>query len=172
MQTAREAGGKPLLASKPLLFKLLEILTRDFYRPTPVGSLVAELYPDEYFNPITSPQKAYKAVIRLRDWFQKNNIPLDVVVEIENYQLIATGPYSIRVNLESTTLAPAKKSSELEVLSQHMERRPFTTADAARVLKMSPRTAQRFLEKVLYERKITKTASGRSTRYRFLESFK
>lgn len=169
MQTAGEVGGKPLLASKPLLFKLFEILSRDFYRPTPVGSLVSELYPNEYFNPVTSPQKCYKAVIRLREWLQESQIPLEITVENENYQLLATGPYSIRVFAEPAKSSPAKKSSELQILFQYRQYRPFTAAEAAAELKMSARTAQRFLEKTLADKKIVKTAQGRSTRYRFVK---
>ena len=41
--------------------------------------------------------------------------------------------------------------------------------DAADILKMTSRTVQRFLEKLVTDRKIVKTAHGRSTRYRFLK---
>lgn len=167
MRSACEEGGEAQLTSKPLLYKLLDVLTRDLFRPLALGSLVAEIYPDEYFNPVTSPQKAYQAIVRLRDWFQENNIPLDVVVEGDNYQLIATAPFFIRLWVDTNKVAPEKKSSELEQLAQIMQDQIFTSADAARELQISPRSAQRILEKALANRRLLKTAAGRSTRYRF-----
>ncbi len=170
MRTAGEEGGEALLTSKPLLYKLLETLSRDFFRPLPLGSLISELYPDEYFNPVTSPQKAYQAVVRLRDWFRESDIPLDVVVDGESYQLKGLGDsYAIRLGDVIAKVVPIKNISEMEQLRVAFRDRPFTTNEVARELGIAPRSAQRFLEKALADRKIKKTASGRSTRYKFIE---
>jgi len=159
-----EQGGEKSLSQFPLLFRLLQILTEDLYRPAPIGSIASRLYPDEYFNPLSSPQKAHQVIFRLRQWLKENEIPLEISMLNENYQLDATGPYSIRV------LRGQKKISKNEALMERVKSqftgRPFNSQDMAKTLMLSPRSTQKFLSWAVKSKKILRLAAGRASRYR------
>ncbi len=159
-----EEGGQKALSPYPLLFNLLRVLTEDFYRPAPLGTLIDHLYPDEFFNPHSTPQKTYQIISRLRQWFKDESIPLDIVVDDKDYQLVALDTYSIRVVRSQS--AVSKNAALVERLKVQFGGNAFTSNDVASALSLAPRSAQRFLSWALENKKVSKLASGRSARYR------
>jgi hypothetical protein len=159
-----EIGGKAMLAQHPLLLNLLRLLCRDFYRPIPLGTLVSELYPDEYYNPVTSPEKAHRAVKRLRIWFKENDIPLTVTLKNNAFRLLATGPYIVSTTMKHELVG--KNEAYLERLKAHFGSQTFNAKSAAEILDVSINTALKFLRWSVEGKKILQLAGGRSTKYK------
>jgi hypothetical protein len=159
-----ETDGKKALNKTPLLFHLLQILTKDFYRPVHIGKLISQLYEGEKYNPASSPDKALQAIKRLRKWFLDHEIPLDIETSETTFKLIATGAYRIRLSFRKQTLT--KHSSTFERLLIHFEKQNFTAKDVSEQLEISLSMARSFLKWALEQNKIKTLALGRSARYR------
>ncbi len=153
------------LEDKPLLEKLFSLLCQDFYRPLALGSLVSKLYPDEYFNPDSSPQKAWQIVDRLRTWFHEQSLPLDIELNEETCRLISRESCQIPVQ----EIQDLQNSDERKFMQAalHFKDHPFGAKELSELLKISKRSAQNFCQLGLQSKKIIQTSAGRSTRYKF-----
>jgi len=153
------------LESKPLLENLFSLLCRDYYRPLAFGSLVSQLYPNEYFNPESSPQKAWQIIDRLRDWFKEQNLPLDIQIHEETCRLIALQPCQIPI--QEIQDLNASEDRQLIKLKSHFKDRPFGAQEVSDHLGISKRSAQKLCQTALQSKKIVQTSAGRTTRYKF-----
>jgi hypothetical protein len=157
------------LLESPLLNNLLKILTHDFYRPLSIGALIAQLYEGEYYNPISSTEKALQAVKRLRKWFSENKIPMDIEQIDTTFRLVSTEPYAIRLSYRQEEVS--KHSLILERLLTHYSNQIFTARELAAELEIPLTTAQSFLAWAIKSRKVKQLAAGRSARYRISSRF-
>lgn len=168
LSQGREEGKSESLLQQPLVHRLLCILCSDFVRPLSMGTLISELYPDEYFNPNSSPQKLGQTLSRLRQWLHDHSIPLEILVKNESYKLIATTPYTIRV--ERHRKLHNKNELLFEKIFNAFETKPFAVKDVVEQFGFSIRSAQRLLAWGFKRRKITQIAKGASSKYRFLKT--
>ncbi len=164
-----QPGGSSSLTSQMLLLKLLRTLSRDFYRPVAMGHLISTLYPDEIYNPISSPEKANQAVKRLRKWLGENEIPLQINLNDDQFSLQAISPYIIRMTLE-TVSEVTKNDSILESVRSQFSENHFTSKDIVEALGLSQDAVRNFIRWALDRKKINQTAAGRSSRYRLSRS--
>ena len=128
------------LSRLPLL--LINSLTRDFYKPISAGELHQRLYPDEYFNPQSSPQKISTLVQVLREWFMANDLPLKIVARNREYRLVG-GP-GIGIILRRSQSVVAGMPKRLLPLKD-FKTKVFSVADAAKRLRVTERQARRIL---------------------------
>lgn len=148
------------------LHRALNILTHDFYAPLPLGKFFAELYPEEVFNPLSSPKRVFRLIQRLRQWFHQQNIPLGIVAKNGEYRLEAVKPFGLRVTLNREIRTP--EEYQIERLRRKWPYQCFSSQEAARELGLS---SDRFLQLISESEKsgdIIRLGAGRSTQYRFV----
>jgi tetratricopeptide (TPR) repeat protein len=105
LQTGRVTGVDSLPLGKQI-HQVISALNRDFYVPTSVGALFHELYPEEYFDIDTSPFRIRQAILRTREWLQKNNIPAVIQQAQGSYRFLITGDFGICIELEQQAVNP------------------------------------------------------------------
>ncbi len=160
-----EDGGTARLSSSPLLMRLLQTLSKDFYRPATTGSLFSVLYPSEYFNPQTSPNRVYHVIKRLRIWFQDHAIPIDIEAQEDRFTLASRGPYHLRVSFQNIRIS--KNESWLESLSHHLGQRDFSIEDAIEELQLPPTTAKKFLIWACQQGHVRRMKKGKTDLFRW-----
>lgn len=162
-------GGKPPRGSAlpigHLLHRLLQALSRDFYRAQPVAALCAALYPDEPFHPDSSPARVHEAVKRLRQWLAAARTGVSVEENQGEYRLSAKSPVAL-VLTGSAEIAD-RKSPHLARLKARWPTEPFSVTDACELLDLQRRTLQRLLEDLHAAGQIQREGKSRATRYRF-----
>lgn len=127
--------------------QLLEVMLRDFYESLRVAGLHAALYPDEYFDITTSPDRVRQLIRRTRGWLKERTIPVKILERDGFYSLHIYGPFSFRVPLERKAVnGPELQRKRLkglldqgEVLSTHeiCEKLNISTSSAHRLLKQA-----------------------------------
>ena len=141
--------------------KIFQVLTLDFYRPLSTGHLFSELFPDEYFDPFSSPTRLYQNIQQLR-----SSLPEGLIVNYsqDGVSLGAKKPFQIIVSHNGRN---SNTSPSVRQLRGQMKRSWFTTKDVATVLSISQRSAQRLIKKSSEDYKIESQGQGRTKRYRF-----
>lgn len=148
-----------------LPFRLLRIMCSDFYRPFRVAALHHQLYPDEKYNPDSSPARVHDAFRRLRTALRSSRIPIEIAtVNATSYQVSATGPVTIIVP-KPGEMASDHRDHKLIVLTREIGNKEFTAAQAADVLHLPRRTVFRILSQGVEEGQLDKIGSGKNTRY-------
>lgn len=142
-----------------LLFKCL---TKDFYRPLPIGYLFTKLYPEESFDPNSSPDRIYRTVARLRKILPSE---LSILWNPTGVQLKGQGSISIRIEEETKTTP--EKSEKLRILRNQLKRKWFNSQDVAQAMSLSQRSALRLIKEARKSYKVEENGTGRSKRYRF-----
>jgi len=158
---ARRAGLQP----GELLHRLISTLASDFYRPFSTAALHSALYPDEIYNPESSPVRVRQAMKRLRQWLQSKRFPLQIDEEEGRYRLAGDGPCTVRLTPQTQ---PADRRTLLLLrLRDTWPDSVFSAAEAGRLLGASARTALRLIDAAVAEGRIERVREWRSTRYRF-----
>ena len=116
-----------------LLHRLIKSLAVDFYRPSRLTTLHYRLYPDEYFNPVSSPTRIYYAIHSLRSWFKEARLPLRVEEIGGAYRLASVKPSALEV--PTSTRAQTKNSAVLDRIRSRWPADDFSAAEAGEFLK-------------------------------------
>jgi hypothetical protein len=147
-----------------LLHRLLLFLSRDFYRPARVASIHAEVYPDEYFNPVSSPTRVHQIVKRLKQSLERAAVPIAIVEDQGTYRLRATTPCRLLL----PGIAPKSRADALlDRLKARAGDREFSATEAAAWLSLSPRTTLRLLTAAVSSGACRRTGAASAVRYRF-----
>ncbi|HTL12257.1 MAG TPA: hypothetical protein VL588_07205, partial [Bdellovibrionota bacterium] len=64
------SGGEDRLKTGQLLQRVLQALGSDPFRRFRIGDLFDRVFPGEYYNPHTAPDRIHQGVMRLRRWFE------------------------------------------------------------------------------------------------------
>lgn len=163
--SARVFDAHQALKDHPVLEKLFFILTRDFYRPLPVGYVFDSLYSDTWFDPLHSSDRLYDAVKRLRGCLEQEKRG-SVHWQSGGIQLIGQRPLKIIVRDQESFADPADRC--LKAVRRTFRGSWFTRGQICRELQVSASTALRLIQKGFENYKMEKTGMGRSVRYRFL----
>lgn len=170
-----ESLGPAKLKPGKSLFNALSTLVSDFYRPFVIGNLHAAVFPGEHFNPISSPRRISFLLHRLRDWFQENEMPLQIEFSKEGYRLKSEGPYAFQLvplgqdkaqSQNKTEGDPAHYVVMINKLREEWPATPFTAIDVASRLGISERSARYFIRWALERNQLHRLGSGRSTQYK------
>ncbi len=154
------------LVRRPVLHQLLETLFLDLYKPAKLGFLFLHIFPNENFNPNSSPARIFGAVHNLNLWLQETKTPLHIRVQDGEFHLEATDGLTIIIG--SRRRKKGNIHFELKRLRALVGRRVFKTVEAGNLLEMSKPTVFTILKEGLREKSILKIGQGRSTLYRFL----
>lgn len=158
--------GRPYLRPGGLSHRLLLILSADFYRPQQVGGVFSELYPGEYFNPQTSVAKVYEVVRRLRRELAHGRVPLSVRGSTEGYYLELGVGFGLCLSRREDRVP--LEDRRLRLLRERVEDGDFTNREAAKILRLPPRSTSRLLRGACAEGVIERRGAGVATTYRFV----
>lgn len=156
------------VAMKPgqLNYRLLSALSLDFYRTLGIGHLFGLLFPREFYNPVTSPDKVHKAIARFRKWCNVNKIPLMIKESGGQYCLDSMNDFGIRVlDHDCRTLSRAEIIAKK--LRQIWPSELFSTQQACEVLDISPSTWLRVTAELLKRKNIVRVGPPARVRYSF-----
>lgn len=152
------------------LHRLLLVLSQDFYKPTGPGEIFSKIFPDEYFNHETSPERIVQAVKRLRTWFYENNIPVTITVVNGSYALHASRPYKLKILNKTTPAGPLNEfvdDQHLQSLKAHWPYKAFSLAKATEFLNIPKVNVQKILKKAFDQKNVFKSGVASATLYRF-----
>ncbi len=175
LETAEESGVfrndlvKPVKPGQ-MLYRLLNILAMDFYKPTAVGELFSRLFPGEYFNPDLAPGRVAQAIKLLRKWFKLNHIPIDIKTDSNRFYFVATAPYAFKISKtvrDVFELQNAGFAIQLKHLKFRWPYQSFSASEAAQLLEISASGARKLLARANKQREVFTSGAGRSTQYRF-----
>ncbi|MCB0367204.1 MAG: hypothetical protein H6624_05835 [Bdellovibrionaceae bacterium] len=159
-------GSKPRRVKPGQLFhRSLGLLGQDLYHPKPMATLFAELFPGEYFNPNTSPDRVYQVIRRLKAWLSRSKMGIAIGSRHGGYHLILRGPTGLLLRNCNTT-----QSAEEIFCSRLKQRCPegFNSRQASEVLGISRTAFQRWLDWAHRERLLVRQSAGPHTNYKWL----
>lgn len=159
------AGEAPLAPVGSVVHRLLVTLAGDFYRPLRLPGLFAKLYPDRFFDPVTSPPLVHDATTRLRGIFREHGLPLAIEETNGFYRLTATAPFGIRITAQD--ILGERYGQELKRIRECFGGEPFSATDAAKLLGLPQRTVFRMLQQAREAGMLERSGKARATRYVF-----
>jgi hypothetical protein len=159
-----ESNGKATLKVGQAQHRLFTLLVQDGYRPVSVGTIFHKIFPDEYFDASTSSNRVHHVVLRLRHWFEENQIPLKVEEESGSYRLEGVGEYEILLGVSQPQSAT---ESRLATLRGEFGNKPFTANEASEFLKVSLSSVKRILRAAVESDEVEKQGAGKNTSYCF-----
>ncbi|MCC7440931.1 MAG: hypothetical protein IT285_04825 [Bdellovibrionales bacterium] len=165
--------GEGRLKTGQLLQRLLEAMGSDPFRRFRIGDLFDLVFPGEYYNPHTAPDRIHQAVMRLRRWFEDQNCPLAVAHEDGFYWLRSEIPITLRVTqvrelaaADAALLTNAELEEFMRQIDERFLGREFGPVDVADQLGLSRRSANRRIQEAVEAGLLERLGGGRSTRYR------
>jgi tetratricopeptide (TPR) repeat protein len=144
---------------------LLQLMTKDIYRPPRMGVVFAALYSQEYFNPFTSPQRVRNSVFRFNSWAEKR--ALEFRIEIRQGGFFLNGPAGHGISCRPRRRALPGWQMQLKEFNEKNESKSFTSTMLADHLNMTRRNASSLIKKALNSRVIQKLGRGKNSRYVF-----
>lgn len=144
--------------------KLYVVLLSDFYRPFSILEVFEKLFPGEYYSPGVSEFRVHQTIKRLRQWFEKNDIPLTIENVEKDYRLASTSPCVIRLH----HLREVKSSSDhwLELIREKLGEE-FSIRDVVPLMKVTRRRAGEVIRQAVEAGVLTASGSKNQVRYRF-----
>lgn len=162
--TAAKLDGADAFPAGSKLHRALATLARDFYRPVPVGVMFNALFPGEFYDVFSSPNRVHQVLFRLRKWAGENGLGFEIDHGKDGYQLRMIEPLVLRVPYEKKD-----PDSNKELLRQlhrgDLREELFGAQDCAGHLKISLAAARKFLTWAVENDMIIKTGAGSGTRY-------
>jgi hypothetical protein len=155
------------LRDNEIVLRVLRTLAADFYRPLKTGALFSGIYPDESFDPVSSPARVRQAVTRTRDLLSNSMPALTVQCEKGEYSLAAQDPVDLIVHTQYRTREDDEASRVLKTLKSRYPYKMFSSAEAHRVVELSSTRVKKILEAAERDNKIYAHGENRSKRYRF-----
>ncbi|MCM2281475.1 MAG: hypothetical protein NDI61_06470 [Bdellovibrionaceae bacterium] len=161
-----EATGKAsaFLMAHPLLLRVLQCLCLDFYRPLSHGLLHHHVFPGEYFNPHSSPQRIATALSRLVHGFRAHGLHLEIKAGKTETRILQLTEGAIRVAPSRAFEAPDE--IRLHQWKLRFRNQEFQKKDLETLWPHGQRSLQHLLRRALESGKITKQGRGRNVRYR------
>jgi predicted DNA-binding protein (UPF0251 family) len=144
---------------------VLILLAQDFYRPVPLLTLFSKLFPDEQYNPDSSPNRTQQAIKRLRQWLKECDLPAAVEECDGSYRWSFTGPFAVAIPREPIPLTP--REAELRKLRASVVGETFSAAEAAAAMGFSRSSVQRLLQWAIAECRLEVHGKTVGARYRW-----
>jgi len=168
LQTGVMGKKRAKLKVGQLPHRLLRTLASDFYRPFRGAQIHSALFPDEYFNPNSSPQRVRQLIARLRATLSENKTPLEIIESEGAYRLRATSATRLRI----PNRAPLSSVGLwVERLRQAFEgRESFTAAEVSAALETNLWTVRLALKNAKREGFLRQVGKGPASGYLFEES--
>ena len=173
LKKATSLDGSLELKPGQTVHRCLMALASDLYKPLFLGHVHAKIFPDEYFNPVSSVGRVANVVNRLRTWISEHELPLVLDVSDRMYRLeIAKGAgLGLRYS-EDAVVGQDKEELAMAALLDRLEAalkdERFTSAEAAEVLDVSKSSVVKVLGWGLKTERLSKAGSSRNTSYGFV----
>jgi len=159
---------KKSVASRKILSAILETLLKDFYRSPTTLEIFESVYPDQYYNPYTSPNRLNQNILRLRNEIKLAKIPLEIVFSDGTYKIIPIESHEVNIRLGKLAVHP--QHFELRKILEHLKEEDFQIQHAVKICKIPRRSLVRKLAIAQKEGLVQAFGKGRARRYRVLES--
>jgi hypothetical protein len=161
-----EINGKSVLPPGSRCHHLIEVLLRDFYRPLKMGEIFVELFPGEYFDIFSSPNRVHQLLFRTRDWIAQQNLPLEINELAGGYSLKTTAPFAFKIPLNRRPVEGYHQLLE-KISSLFGADDVFQSKSVREVLGISRQTFSRFATWAVENGKLEKIGSHNKASYRF-----
>lgn len=149
---------------RPTLYTTMEILTRDGYKPMPLGELYSRLYPKTYFAPLTSEKRIHNVLYRLRQIFVALDWPLQIHTQNNEFFIQPAKP---GIAIRKTLLPLHIHEIFLSYLHKMFKDHSFTSSEATKALGLSKRYTNNLIKIGISKNRLLKIGQGRSISYRF-----
>lgn len=173
LYSGKDLDGNLVIKPNSVTHKLLTILSLDFYRPIPMGTLFSRLHPEEYYNPITTPIRMSKAIQRLREILKNTKSGFEVKKINQSYKLVKLLNTSSGIKLRrdrDNKFVDVKyelNMYRLGILKNKWPNRTFSSQQAAQYLGLSKRSTVTLLSWAYRNAKLFRSGSSRDITYLF-----
>lgn len=155
------------LKAGQLIHRTLSVLASDFYRPFQIARLHSKVFPQEFYDPTTSPLKIHQALTRLRTWLGKHLSGLNVIERDSCYALEWSPSARFHISLRKHQEHSDRWTWYLQKLEEKFPSGQFTKRDVCQAMGVSPTQARSILKRGFEQKKVASKGQGKSTRYRF-----
>lgn len=148
--------------------RILRTLSSDFYAPFSLGRIYSEVFPEEYYDPFSSPERVFKGIQRLRAWFKKYKLPVKVEHQNGGYRLV----FGVRAGIlieRSSDKPMSKPEIEIDRIADRLSKFPaFSARQLSEALGVSLRSANRILKEAKAKGRVEQVGSGPKTSYKLV----
>ncbi len=156
-------GAREVFKLGSILHRLFCTLVNDFYRPKRIGALFSHLYPDEYFDPHSSPDRVHQILKRFRSSIQKDINTIELRHTNNTYHVEFSQQFSVWLPFSYPEL------SKNGLIKTRIERewtdRRFTRRQFQNLFSLEYTAANTKLNELVSDGFIERMGSGRSTVY-------
>jgi hypothetical protein len=149
----------------PKIQAAVSLLVSDFYRPYSAAGIFSELYPGEFYNVETSPNRVRRLLGRTAAHFRGQGWPLAVVQRAGRFHLKFLGPLRFLVPRDPS-MRDANELRLARLSSQFGTADWFRTQDMREALAMSPSAFKRFAGWARAHDKMERSGATHATYYR------
>ncbi len=150
------------------LNKLLLVLLEDFYRPATIGRIFSSLYPEENYFPRETPLRIHQLIFRLRAWFQKQNLPIEIHELNGLFKVYILEGFAVKLPVGEQIYKLSSKELQLNQIRATFGLQQFNIPDVTRSLGLSAETVRLILNSGISSNRLKKTKQGKSVSYQFL----
>lgn len=143
--------------------QLLQVLTKDFYRPQLLGAIFSDLYPEESFNLNSSPHRVRKIISIFNQYLNAKKIDIRVNIQNGSFYLSKENT-SWALNLKLEIQQPRISSAFLSWL-ENLEVPFVKRQDIENKFQISKSTANRWIQKSLEKGLLKPGPYGSKTRF-------
>ncbi|MCB0363746.1 MAG: hypothetical protein H6624_08275 [Bdellovibrionaceae bacterium] len=165
---AQIEGKKAQLPKGKNLHRGIYFLSRDQYRPIRLGGLFSSLFPQDYFDPVTSPDRIYQLIKRLRAWLKKAHLDLTIEETDGAYSLVIGEGLGLRIG-EELSSEYNKELMQLMHVREQLGKSDFTAKQACKALGFSRTSFNAFINSCMDQNLVLRAGSGRNTSYKIVE---
>ena len=154
------------LEIEPLIRDFLRVLVSDCYKPKRVGEIFGDLYKNEYYDPVHSPNRVSQLIFRTRSFLKQSDLPFSLKSEGGRLQLNLSEAVEVRSlnSLESASIV----DRDTDRLFEEYGYGEFKSREAAEAVGRPFRTLIRKLNKLVDSGQLLKRQAGRDVLYKFV----
>ncbi|MBS1984039.1 MAG: hypothetical protein JST16_07685, partial [Bdellovibrionales bacterium] len=160
LASGAHSGRGAALKPTSVLSRSLRALAQDFYGGLTLAALHGEVFPGRHYNPMSSPNVMHQILSRLREWLRRSGLLLEVVEARGFYSLAAPTGVILKVSGQHTV------DPHRSALQTRFGQTFFSRQELATELKLSARSAQRYVQELLQAGEVEAHGRARATRYR------
>lgn len=148
------------------VYRLLSVLSSDFYHPFSIVAIFEHVFPGECYSPGSSEARVYMLIKRTRAWLKSEGIPLELVSEQNGIRFRES---SCALTLRRDGTFEAQDSHRLNTIRAKLGT-SFTIAEAVPLFEFSKRTLINLATKAVSDGILIRIGKGKLTRYHFADS--
>lgn len=141
------------LAPTKSLKKLFYFLSVELYKPLQLTEISDYLYPNEYYNPITTPAKIHRLIANAREWLSIQKIPVEISIFKNGVKLKFIKSCNIIIH---KNMNDRKLENQIEIKEELKNKENFSAHDFAVIYGIADRTARSYLQTLLKKKVIKK----------------